>query len=448
MTNIKTSGVASAVALALSLTGAHAIAADPSKLQNELTPLGGERAGNADGTIPAWTGKQDQISSNYVGDIPAAVYEGEKPLYSVTASNMQEYADKLTPGTQALLKKYSDTFRLDVYPTHRSAIASELVYQRTADNAKNCKHSDTGAALSGCIGGVPFPMPEKGEEIVWNFLMHVEADTVEYGFRNYVVSADGSRSLATQNNNYMTYPYYYEEATVDGWDGRYFLQRFDTRAPSFKVGESLVIHDSINSAKPRQAWQYLVGQRRVRRAPTVAYDTPDFVASGANYFDEVEGFFGSPDRFDWKIVGKKEVLVPYNNNRLVTASVDEGLAERHFNPDIMRWELHRVWEVEATVSEGKRHAVPKRRFFFDEDSWVLLLMDGYDAEGNLWRTSQVPPFVLPKVPAKMIKPAIVFNLEANTTSFLQLLNSEEFYVVERKDEEFYTGQAVAADSIR
>lgn len=429
-----------------SLLSAALAGANP--LQDKLNPLGGERSGNADGSIPAWTGTIGEVSSEKVGDIPVAVYGSDQPLYKVNANNMADYADKLTPGTQALLKKYPDSFYLNVYPTRRTAIAPDWVYQKTAANLNNCTYSSSGNALSGCIGGIPFPDPKSGDEVIWNFLMHVESEAVEYGFKNLVVAADGTRSLATQNLNHMTYPYYYKEKAASDWDGRYFLQRFETLAPAFKVGESLVIHDGINLEKPRKAWQYLVGQRRVRRAPMVAYDTPDFVASGANYFDEVEGFFGSPNRFNWKIVGKKEVLVPYNNNRLVTASVEEAMAQRHFNPELMRWELHRVWEIEATVAEGKRHAVPKRRFFFDEDSWILLLMDGYDAKGKLWRTTQVPPFVLPKIPALMLKTAMTINLDANTTSVVQSLNGEEYYVIDRREADFYTGEAVAADSIR
>ncbi len=437
-----------AVAVSLSVTGMSVSAANAAKFNNDLMPLGGELAGNTEGTIPAWDGGLAQVSGPTVGDIPAAVFPDEKPRYTITPKNMAQYADKLTPGAKALLEKYPESFHIDVYPTHRTAVAPQSIYDNTANNATNCKYSATGPALQGCFGGVPFPMPKLGSEVVWNFLMRAESEAIEFGFKNLVVTADGTRSLATQNINYMQHPYYYADSSAEEWDGRYLLQRFDTRAPAFKVGESLVIHDSIDPDKPRKAWQYLVGQRRVRRAPTVGYDTPDFVASGANYFDEVEGLFGTPERFDWKIVGKKEMIVPYNNNRLVTASVEDAYAGHHFNPDLMRWELHRVWEVEATVAQGKRHAVPKRRYFFDEDSWLLVLMDGYDAEGNLWRTSQVPPFVLPKVPVLKSKAVLVFNLEANTSSQVQSLNGEEFYVVERKEDEFYTGEAVAADSIR
>lgn len=439
-----------AVATSLALAGLTSVSA--AALSDSLMPLGGEKAANAEGTIPAWDGSPVPSASQMVGDIPLSVYGEEKPLFTINSQNYKEYADNLTPGAVALLNKYPESFRMDVYPGHRTARAPQIVYERTISNAEGCKLSDTQMAIENCYGGIPFPAPKTGLEVVWNYLLKVQPESTEFGFKNLVVTSDGTRSLATQNINSHQFPYYYKDSDYQNWisdqKGLYFIQRFDTKAPAFKVGESLVVHDGIDKQSARKAWQYLVGQRRVRRAPTIGYDTPDFVASGANYFDEVEGFFGAPDRFDWKIVGKKEIIVPYNNNKLVTASVEDAYNGHHFNPDLLRWELHRVWELEATVADGKRHAVPKRSLFVDEDSWLVLLVDGYDADGNLWRTSIVPPFFVPKVPALQVKPAMVFNLEANTSSLTQSLNGEEFFIVERKEDEFFTGEAVAADSLR
>lgn len=426
-----------------------AVSADEATaLTKNLTPLGGERAGNAEGTIPAWDGGLTSINSQMVGDVPKELFASEKPIMQINSANMSEYIDKLTPGTQALLNKYPETFRVDVYPTHRTATASASVYDKTLENATNCKLTFSGDSVEGCFGGIPFPIPQTGNEIIWNHLLRVEAESIEFGFKNLIVTSNGSRSLATRNDNNYQFPYYYKNSSVQDWNGNYILQRFSTTAPAFKVGESLVLHDNVSPSKYRQAWQYLVGQRRVRKAPTVGYDTPDFVASGANYFDEVHGFFGAPDRFDWKIIGKEEKYIPYNNNLLITADVEEAYTGHHFNSDNTRWELHRVWVVEATVKGDSRHAVPKRLFYIDEDTWLITLSDGYDGENNLWRTLQVPSFVVPKIPATVVKPVIVFNLEANTSSTVQSLNGETYRVVEKKDEDFFTGDAVAFDSMR
>ncbi|MDR2838081.1 MAG: DUF1329 domain-containing protein, partial [Azonexus sp.] len=391
---------AAIMALMLGSTGAHAAvtAAEAEALKTTLTPLGGEKAGNKDGSIPAWSGGEKVAATPKTGDIPAQPFPNEKPVVSISAKNMAQYADKLSEGTQALMKKYPDTFRIDVYPTHRTAVAPQWVYDNTLKNATRCKTKDGGYSVEGCYGGIPFPIPKEGVEAIWNYLLRIEAEATEVSFKNIVGTSDGGRTLATQNDQINQYPYYYKDGSPEKWSGEYFLQRFMTVAPPFKAGESLVIRDGVNAATPRQTWQYLVGQRRVRRAPTVAYDTPDFVASGANYFDEVMGIMGHPDRYSWKLVGKREMYVPYNDNALVVSKEDDFFAKHHANPDKLRWELHRVWEVEATVAPGKRHAVPKRRYYLDEDTWLLVLMDGYDPEGKLWRTTQVFPYVVPAIP--------------------------------------------------
>jgi hypothetical protein len=322
------------------------------------------------------------------------------------------------------------------------------VYENTFKNATRCKLTDNGLSVKDCYGGIPFPLPQSGSEVVWNALLRVEAESIQHGFKNIIGASDGSRTLGAGGDEWWTFPYYYKDGSAEKWSGKYLLQRFTNTEPPYKAGESLVIHDSIDPKEPREAWQYLVGQRRVRRAPTVGYDTPDFVASGANYFDEVQGFIGSPDRYQWKLIGKKELYIPYNDNGFVTAKVDDAFVQHHLNPDKLRWELHRVWVVEATVASGKRHAVPKRRYYFDEDSWIPVLVDGYDAQDKLWRTSQVTPFVVPAIPAVVEKPVVVYNLQAGTMSAVQFLNGTTYKVVARKPEGFYTGDAAAADASR
>ena len=442
-------------ALAGAMLGAQAAQAsvgaeEAARLHNgTLTPLGAEMAGNADGSIPPWDGGITKpLAGNMLGDIPTQLFANEKPLFQVTAGNMAKYADLLSDGTKALLQKYPDSFRLDVYPSHRTAAAPSVVYDNIARNALRCSIKEGWDTIRGCIGGIPFPIPKQGVEVMWNHLLRVEAPSIEYRFRNIIGSADGAHTLATRNEIAFQYPPYYKDAKSEEWSGEYAMFRYLTIEPPFKSGESLVARDSINGKYPRQAWQYLVGQRRVRRAPTVSYDTPDFVSSGANYFDEVQGFFGALDRYDWKLIGKKEMLIPYNDNGILGVTVNQALDKHHLNPDHLRWERHRVWEVEATVAEDRRHAVPKRRYYIDEDAWLIALVDGYDKKGALWRTSQGIPYVVPAIPATLLRTAVVFNLEANTMSVVQMLNEEDFKVVPPKPESYFTGTAMGAEGVR
>ncbi|SEJ42303.1 Protein of unknown function [Pseudomonas linyingensis] len=443
------------VALTSALVGMHAAHAavsveEAAKLGNgTLTPLGAEMAGNADGSIPSWTGgATSQPPGNRLGDIPTQLFAPEKPLFQVNAGNVAQHASLLSEGTRALLAKYPDSFRLEVYPSHRTAAAPQAVYDNVAKNALRCSIREGWDTIKGCIGGIPFPIPRQGVEVMWNHLLRVEAPSIEYRFRNIVGSADGSHTLATRNEIAFQYPPYYQGARPEDWSGEYAMFRYLTIEPPFKSGESLVARDSINGKYPRQAWQYMVGQRRVRRAPTVSYDTPDFVSSGANYFDEVQGFFGALDRYEWKLIGKREMLIPYNTNALLGVSASEALDKHHLNPDHLRWERHRVWEVEATLAEGRRHAVPKRRYYIDEDTWSIALVDGYDKQGTLWRTTQTIPYVVPAIPATLLRTAVVFNLQADTMSVVQMLNEEDFKVVPPKPESYFTGAAVAAEGVR
>ena len=98
-------------------------------------------------------------------------------------------------------------------------------------------------------------------------------------------------------------------------------------------------------------------------------------------------FGGNPDRFEWKVVGKKEVYVPYNNFKSANfnAAVADVFKPGFVSADFRRYELHRVWEVVGTVKEGVRHSSPKKTIYLDEDTWHAMVGDDYDAQGKLWR---------------------------------------------------------------
>ena len=441
--------LAAAIALTFAMSqGAWgAVSADEAaKLKTTLTPLGAERAGNKDGTIPAWDGTAAKLVPKLPTGQSGDSFADEKPKFQITAQNAAQYADKLSGGVIALLKKYP-SFHLDVYPTHRTAAAPQYVYDNTLKNATHAKLGKDGR-LEGAFGGVPFPIPKEGIEIIWNHILHPRIVATEFGFKNIVGTANGQRSLASRADNNNQVPYYAKDGSLEKWNGDYGMTRVANTAPPFKAGEALVIRDGINPDNSRQAWQYLVGQRRVRRAPTVAYDTPDFVSSGANYFDEVVGFYGHPDRYEWKLLGKKEMYIPYNENRFVATPEADAFVPYHFNPEKVRWELHRVWEVEATVAPGKRHVVPKRRYYFDEDTWAVSLIDGFDAEGKLWRASMVFPTTVPEYPIVIADTVFIFNLPANTFSCVQCFNGEHFRIVPSKPDSFYTGDALGATGLR
>jgi len=165
--------------------------------------------------------------------------------------------------------------------------------------------------------------------------------------------------------------------------------RINYKAPARRAGEILLVHEpgaDFTQGKGRKAWQYLTGQRRVRLAPAVNFDTPNPGVAGTSTYDDSFIINGSPERFDWKLVGKKEMIVPYSSYDFVfQRELKDTLGEKFIDPEVVRWEKHRMWIIEATLKEGNRHLYSKRRFYIDEDSWAGLAAENYDGQGNMWR---------------------------------------------------------------
>lgn len=439
---------ASALSLAMSPAMAAVSADEAALLKTKLMPLGGERAGNKDNSIPAWDGGNTRAAASVKPGQPRPdPFAGEKPLYSITAKNMEQYAERLADGQKLLLKKYP-SYRIDVYPTHRTAAAPQWVYDNTYKNATSAKTASNGLAVEGALGGIPFPIPQSGAEVMWNHLLRWAGESVKLGMRAYLV-AGGKPILGSEIVSEMSFPYYFRDAKP-GKDLEFWQLYMATVAPSFKAGETILARDSLDQvAKGRQTWQYLVGQRRVRRAPSVAYDTPNSVTSGVDFFDEAMLFNGAMDKYQWKLIGKKELVVPYNDNGFFLRKAAEVLGPSHINPDHIRFELHRVWVVEADLAPGKRHVLPKRRFYVDEDSWNALWSDGWDAQGQLWHSGMALPFTAPDMPAQIQWSFVIYDHLKDSYSSQMLNEANDYYTpVPRWPAANFTPEAMAARGVR
>ncbi|HEY1092426.1 MAG TPA: DUF1329 domain-containing protein, partial [Burkholderiaceae bacterium] len=256
-------------------------------------------------------------------------------------------------------------------------------------NATSVKTTDGGLGVEGTYAGIPFPIPKTGNEVMWNHLLRYNGQSYYTQYDSINVDSAGKAVLATTGQIYVDYPYYDPKRSgVSGDNDIYFRTKIAYTAPARRAGEALLAQDYINPMKTgRKAWQYLPGQRRVKLAPDIAYDTPNPGSAGASTYDEAWVFNGAMDRYNFKLVGKQEMIVPYNSFKLVYAKEPLAVATaNHLNPDYVRWELHRVWVVEATLKEGKRHIYAKRVFYIDEDSWTAVASDQYDARGQLFRS--------------------------------------------------------------
>lgn len=408
-----------------------------------LTPFGAEKAGNADGSIPAYTGglTGTPVPANTNTGMMPDPYASDKVLYTIDSKNLDQYKAQLTAGTIAMIQK-DPGYRVEVYPTHRSAFYPKWVLDNIRKNATTAELLNAqGDGVKGVYGGIPFPIPQSGLELLWNTVLKWQGSY--YNIHNAAgifVDASGHKTL-TQSTDVEAAFFLYDKTKTSLASDRILQTSVNrTHAPASQDGGIVLINYPIDYGNYDQAiYTYTIGQRRIRLAPEFKYDTPVAAAAGAFLYDEIGMWAGRPDKFDFKIAGKKEMLVPYNEYKAQQPNVteDEVFQPRHVNPDFIRWEKHRVWVLEATLKPGKRHVYSRRTFYVDEDSWNILASDAYDQAGRMYRIGLDMGFSIYNTTEPFIYPVtfIDYNLEQNT------YNWQGFYGIP------YVGQMSSSEAI-
>ena len=446
------------VALACVMLGAPVAQAavsaeEAARLKTTLTPLGGERAGNKDGSIPPWDGGYPVDASYKSASIPD-LFGKDKPLITITPQNAAQYADKLTDGSMGLLKK-SPNFKIEVFPTRRTAAAPQWVYDNTFKNATRATlnpNGEFGAFPRGAYGGIPFPIPKNGEEAVWNHLLRWSSPGYQTAPSLARITPEGKAILVSQNQSQSRFPYYDPESSLEKWEAAgsdVVVRRVNSSGPPLRAGEMLLQRNKIDDAQSR-TWVYLTGQRRVRRLPLTCCDVPSPVAGGILNFDEVEVYASSIGRYDWKLAGKREMYVPYNTNHYHQAtSLDQVMGASNVNPDSMRFEQHRVWVVEGTLKKGQRHVVSRLRLYLDEDTWIAAAGERWDAQGQLWKVTYNLPTVMPSVPATMVLGYVSYDLIGGGyfgTAYLQRDRQVDFKA--SLPDRIFTPESLSGEGVR
>ncbi|OOQ44879.1 hypothetical protein AO361_17485 [Pseudomonas fluorescens] len=355
-----------------------------------LTPFGAIIAGNADGSIPPYTGGLRQSPPDFKPDSGfwADPFKDEKPLLRINAKNMEQYADRLSGGQKMLLNKFPDYY-LDVYPSHRTAAYPQAILDASTRNASNCHTTKDSLAVDpACRGGLPFPLPQNGNEVIWNQVLRYKGTgyTTTASSNSWVVDSRGSVTKTAESATMEEAPYY-QVQQADRDPQLYYRAWAADSYPARSAGQLIILADYLDpQVQPRRAWSYTPGMRRIKLAPEFSYDTPVPNQGGVNLFDELQMFSGSQDRFDYKLVGRKEMYIPYNAYKFYfSCGQEEQFQPHHANPACERWELHRVWVVEATLKPGKRHVYSKRTYYLDEDTFGAGLYDAWDQGGVLYR---------------------------------------------------------------
>ena len=420
-------GAALVLSFAFALPAAAELPASQiARLGADLTPLGGERAGNASGTIPAWNGGITRPPRGYRrGEHHRDPFAGDRPLFVIDGSNIDAHRSRLSVGHQRMLELYP-SFHMKVYPTRRSASVPQRIYDATRRVAATAHLEDNGNGVGGAVIGIPFPIPSNGLEAIWNHLLRYRGETVSCMMGQAAVTAGGDYTVV-QFEVEAELRYSLPGMTESALDNTMMYFKQKVLAPTRLAGDILLVHETMNQVRePRRAWTYNPGQRRVRRAPNVAYDNPGTTTDGLRTADQFDMFNGAIDRYNWNLVGKRELYVPYNSYQLHSdeLSFSDILTPRHVNPDHLRYELHRVWVVEATLARGARHIYKRRTFYIDEDSWQILVADIYDTRDRLWRVSE--GHVINYYENPMVWPTLEVHHDLQARRYLALGLDNEF----------------------
>lgn len=421
-----------AVAFTALVAAGHGHAAgDAHRLGNDLTPMGAIKAGNADGSIPAWSGGITAPPAGYKPGGPLVdPFAGEKPVATITAANLATYEALLPAGQVAMLKRFP-TYHVNLYPSHRTCAASKAVYDGTKKNAGLAKLTANGKGLADGTVGIPFPFAANGLEMFWNHRLRPRGG---FMFKRYfalaAVSSTGDyrlTKLRDEGINHLMGPGRRAPGDVGdlaGLQNIWITYMATTTAPARLSGQITLVYDNINDdVGPRQAWQYNPGTRRVLRAPELAFDAPGTNADGLATIDQFDMMNGSPERYDFKHLGDREAIVGYNAYQAKLMPYKELLTRGHINPEALRYEKHRVHVVEATLKEGARHIYARRVFFQDEDSWGFVAASLYDTRGNLWRFQEAPVVNAYDVP--FCGPALEISNDLQADRYLASLMTNE-----------------------
>lgn len=385
---IKASFIATLASLAVVST--EVAAADASILGSGLTANGADPSASADGMIPAYKGGISKPPADYVaGGDHVDPFAADEPLFSITAQNMGEYSNRLSAGQKALLARKEGNYRMDIYPSRRSCALPQFVYDETKKNVARARLIDGGNGVAGARIGVPFPITKNALEIYWNHNFHW------HGHRYHAITSGANVYKNGEITKIIREDWRYNfYADPQGPDPKHANDQYHWmgiwKAPPRFNGSGFSMTNTINQVKePRNGAMFNPNTRKIMRAPAgaVTYDGPLSTADGMRQSHDMFLFNGSPDRYDWKLLGKKEIFVPYNAYKASasTTSHEVLLTPHNPNPDYLRYELHRVWVLEATQKDGFRMKQARRVFYVDEDSWIFLMADIYDQSDALIR---------------------------------------------------------------
>lgn len=397
-------------------------------LADGLTPVGATAAGSADGRIPPWTGglTPDKAPAGATLNAkPTDPYPDDKPLFVVDPSNYKQYAEQLSLGHQELLRRHKG-YKLPVFPSRRTAAYPQAIYDASVANQKTAKLVDPDV-LEGAKLGFPFRIPKTGNEVLWNHRVHYRGESLTFPVSSAaMVNPDTFVIGKGQVELYFVYANQRAPGEIKANAILlYYLGRIIE--PPRLAGTTVLAHETTDLKRGRDVWVAIPGSQKLFRIPSnIGYDNPYPGTEGMLYIDQINMYNGGFDRYTWKLLGRRPMLVPYNSYRTNDPKLKykDLLRARHYNPEHTRYELHRVWVVEAATRPGQSHNFSKRVFYVDEDSWVILMVECFDKSGKFWRFQEGHGLSFYNVPMTSTAPEMIYDFKSDRY-YAGVLTNEE-----------------------
>lgn len=419
---------------------------EAAKLGKSLTPVGAERAGNADGSIPEWTPIEPFGKAS--GEFPYnPEVEKDRPSHVVSAGNVDEYSDQLSAGHKELIRRFPNSYKMIVYPSRRVANFPDKIKQETIKNATRASLEGVDNP-KGAYVGFPFPIPRSGAEVPWNHRSKWRGENIRRYNNQMIVQPDGDFSLTKiVEDAQFVYASLENPNPPELQPGTTFIRYVSqTISPPRIAGTYILVHEKAGfGPEGRAAWLYAPALKRIRRAPAVCCDNPYEGTDGHQFYDQVDMYNGVLERFNWKLLGKREMLIPYNSYKMAGDSIkySDIAKPNHVNQNLPRYESHRVWVVEATNKADKRHTFSKRVMYFDEDTWSIVMIDDYDHQGQLMQFQEGHLVQFAASLSSSTVPEVIYHLNSGRYFVTAMFNEDQpFDTTVSYDEKFFEASSI------
>lgn len=327
-----------------------------------------------------------------VGFRPQAV-PGWKPGLVVDASNHAQFKDVIPDGLALLIGKYG--LRLTAAPY--KAVHPSLGYiEATNRYCGQVTYRDTGGGarergIDGFVAGLPFPDPQNGLEVAWNYHYAYNGDDGGYHYGVYWISAKSG----VERTEEWRWLYIIRAMHRTDLDPRPHIKEFEDKGiayasmtwavePYDKAGFGALYYRYVQP-KDQEGWIYIPTMRRTMKATFGtrgdAWNSTDLL------YEDVRGYMGYPEWMHWKLLGRRTILAPVHSGIKAGKQYREQTFDFKTPPHWnfrARWEPRPVYEVEVTPKFAD-YPYSRMIIYFDAETFYIPLKVAYDKKGKLWK---------------------------------------------------------------